>query len=78
MKRGEVHGPMDAQIGKSGFKYIWKVPKRKFSNVLFRVMIPVHGERKPNSRGGLQKNIGYFATIDEAVDARNRYLKHGK
>lgn len=78
MKLGQIHGPMDYPVGKSGHKYILRVPKRKFSKNQWRVMIPLHGKRKTTSRGGLQKNIGYFVTIKEAIAARDTFLKANK
>lgn len=74
MKQG-AYGPIKSVVGKSGHKYILAAPRRKFGGTKWRVLVPVHGVRKKNSRGGVQKNLGYFTTIKDAVAARDAYLK---
>ncbi len=69
MRKGEAYGPIASRPGKSGEKYVSLQKK----DGIFAVWIPIHGERRASGHPH-QRMIGRFQTLEEAVQARDKYL----
>lgn len=64
MKKGQRIGLANHPLGKSGEKFI---SKRKRGEKPWAVRITTHGTPK-------QITVGSFETIEEAIEARDKYL----
>lgn len=61
------HGITNSPIGRSGEKYVTS------SGGKYIVFIPIHGKRMWGKYYA-RKKVGTFNTLEEAVEARDKYL----